>query len=176
MAPTERLIKGEKDDLWLNYRQRKLLSRAETSTVAGDHNGLGLEVYTNATSPLRRYIDLIVQRQIKDVLRGGKGAYQKEDLDEILMKLEEVLSQKAIMEQMQRRYWILKYLEGHIGQKTAAMVLDRFKNRSFLLLTDYLLETTIPNNISLSADPGEEISVRIKRVNSRADLIRVEPC
>jgi exoribonuclease-2 len=176
MAPRERLVEGEKDDLWLNYRQRKLLSKAEVSTVAGDHNGVGLEVYTNVTSPLRRYIDLIVQRQIKDALRGGKGAYRKEDLDGILVELEEVISQKAFIEQMQKRYWILKYLEGRVGQKTMAIVLDSFQNRVILLLTDYLLETTIPKNIGLSAGPGEKLFVKIKRADARADLIRVEPC
>lgn len=176
MAPKERLFEGENGSLWLNYRQRKLLSKAETSTFVGDHNGLGLEVYTNATSPLRRYIDLIIQRQIKDTLRDGKGLYRKEALDGILTKLNEVLHQKVLMEQMRKKYWILKYLEGHVGQETIAMVLDRFQNRIVLLLTDYLLETTLPQNIGPPAGPGEEVFVKIKKVNAREDFIRVEPC
>jgi exoribonuclease-2 len=80
------------------------------------------------------------------------------------------------MEQMRKKYWILKYLEAHVGQETIAMVLDRFQNRIVLLLTDYLLETTLPQNIGPPAGPGEEVFVKIKKVNAREDFIRVEPC
>ena len=43
---------------------KQQLSKASISLEAYPHYGLGLDVYTQATSPIRRYSDLLVQRQV----------------------------------------------------------------------------------------------------------------
>lgn len=52
---------------------RHLANEAATYTPAtgGGHAGLGLEAYTHASSPLRRYVDLYNQRLIKAILRSS---------------------------------------------------------------------------------------------------------
>lgn len=51
----------------------RLLTRAELSTSPGAHMGMALEVYTNCTSPLRKYVDFLAHLQIKGLLHGGKA-------------------------------------------------------------------------------------------------------
>jgi len=51
----------------------RLLSRAELGTEPADHMGMGLECYTNCTSPLRKYLDFLVHLQIKSLLHDGNA-------------------------------------------------------------------------------------------------------
>jgi len=45
------------------------------STVAAPHQGLGVAQYMWSSSPLRRYVDMVNQRQIIAMLRDGEPAY-----------------------------------------------------------------------------------------------------
>jgi exoribonuclease-2 len=68
-GPRERLYKKEEQGtLFQNYMQRKLLSRFVLGPKPEYHMGLGLNVYTTATSPIRKYFDLVTQRQIRAIL------------------------------------------------------------------------------------------------------------
>jgi exoribonuclease-2 len=40
------------------------MGRSYISTKPGNHESLGLKTYVQCTSPLRRYLDLIIQRQV----------------------------------------------------------------------------------------------------------------
>jgi len=47
------------------------LTRADLTTQPGQHMGMALDNYTNCTSPLRKYVDLLVHMQIKAILHGA---------------------------------------------------------------------------------------------------------
>ena len=51
------------------------------STRPGEHQGLGLTHYLWASSPLRRYSDLVNQRQLLAVLDGRKPPYAENDAE-----------------------------------------------------------------------------------------------
>jgi len=53
---------------------------------AGEHTGLGLAVYTHASSPLRRYADLVNQRWLKSLLFG---VLRPKDVPNLAFKLNE---------------------------------------------------------------------------------------
>ena len=71
----------------MSYRAKKLLVRGDLGPTPAAHSTLGLEAYTTGTSPLRRYTDLIVQRQIKAALAGEEPPLNKEDLERILTEV-----------------------------------------------------------------------------------------
>lgn len=50
------------------------MSRAEYATGLRDHSGLGSARYCHFTSPIRRYADLVVHRQVRAVLAGDTPA------------------------------------------------------------------------------------------------------
>jgi exoribonuclease-2 len=53
--------------------------KVKMSTVAAPHQGLGVAQYMWSSSPLRRYVDMVNQRQIIAMLRDGEPAYPKND-------------------------------------------------------------------------------------------------
>ena len=55
-------------ELPLRGMVNRLLTRAELTTSPAEHMGMALQAYTNFTSPLRKYVDFLVHKQIKAVL------------------------------------------------------------------------------------------------------------
>ncbi|MFN2287790.1 MAG: VacB/RNase II family 3'-5' exoribonuclease [Chromatocurvus sp.] len=65
-----RLLSDPAHTLPLRNMVNRLMTRAELSAEPGPHMGMALPCYTNCTSPLRKYVDFVVQRQIKAALHG----------------------------------------------------------------------------------------------------------
>jgi exoribonuclease-2 len=171
-APRERLYSGDEGTVFQNWMQRRLISRFMLGSRAGKHSGLGLEAYITATSPIRKYFDLVGQRQIRAAL--GLGApYSEEDVKTIIQQLEIPMSHVGRLQYGRHRYWLLKYLEKCIGQKEEALVLVRRKRDFQILLTGYMLECDLPSTSGLDLKPEDLIQVTIQRVSARKDVLDV---
>jgi len=171
--PQENILDEKTNNLFLNYKQRRLLSKTQLGTEPRPHSTLGMDVYTAITSPIRRYLDLIVQRQVIHALRGKCCPYTEEALNHMATMLEEAYKKANFLKQNRVRYWLLRYLERKLGEETEALVLERLPRKYHLLLTEYLLEVHIPFEKGLDLTPGDMISVAIIRVSARYDVIKV---
>src|SRR5256714_15654914 len=69
-------------------RLRKTFKRSRLSLTPGLHSGLGLTAYTQASSPIRRYADLVTQRQFTAMLTGEPMPYGREELLQVLANAE----------------------------------------------------------------------------------------
>ncbi|CAK0753273.1 exoribonuclease II [Gammaproteobacteria bacterium] len=174
-APRERLFDGVvPHDLWLNYRQRMQLSRAETGVEPAVHHGLGIDAYVTASSPLRRYADLVNQRQFIAFLRGKSPPYSVADLNALLTTIERPVSQASLLEQNRRRYWLLRVLEQRRGLEVIALVVAIFGHRIQITLPEFMLETVLSTATHSNLQPGQWLRVRITRVQALEDILRVE--
>lgn len=86
--------------------------KVRTSTAAGPHVGLGVTQYMWATSPLRRYADLINQRQLMARARGEAPVYQARDtaLLTIMRDFEAAYEIYADYQRTMERYWSLRWV------------------------------------------------------------------
>jgi exoribonuclease-2 len=73
---------------------------------------LGIDVYTQVTSPIRRYTDIIMQRQIVSELLYGEAAYSEEEIENLYPRIEVGIRDKKTIERQRERYWLYKHL-GH---------------------------------------------------------------
>ncbi len=169
--PKERLYRGESDSLFQNCLQRKFVSRAMISHKPAQHSGLGVDAYTTATSPIRRYYDLISQRQIKAALGVGT-AYTVSEVTRLIQILETPMSNVGRIQFLRKRYWILKYLESKTGTRTPAIVLNKRRNSYSIMLTEYMLEYFLPSS-GLNLKPHDHLSVVIQHSNPRKDSFSV---
>ncbi len=167
-------IKASADKSLLElWQDRRRLSRVVMDLAPLPHWGLGLPCYTFATSPIRRYLDLVIHRQLLAVVSGHPPVYGPEDLDQILATIEPAMRRAGQLKTRRLRYWLLKYLAARVGQKLEALVLESLPHRYRLMLPDILLELfmTAPATVKLS--PGDAVLVRLDRVVPREDQIKV---
>jgi len=158
--------------LFQNWMQRRLLSRAVIGNRAAHHSGLGLDAYTTATSPIRKYFDLATQRQLRACL-GLEQPYGAEEIEWILQMLQEPLSHAALVQSRRHRYWLLKHLEGKIGTKAEAIVLDKRRDGYGILIPAYLLEMMISLSGGMVLKPQDLIQITFQHVDAARDKIAV---
>lgn len=75
----------------VRQRTHMLLGKASYSDSLLGHYGLNLPAYLHFTSPIRRYADLITQRQIKAYLDGTPLPYAKADVEQIAHHINDTL-------------------------------------------------------------------------------------
>ena len=82
------------------------------TTEATPHQGLGVAQYAWSTSPLRRAVDLINQRQLIALLRNEPAPYQAKDgkLQTIIRDFELTYTAYSDFQTRMERYWCLQYL------------------------------------------------------------------
>ncbi|UCF95197.1 MAG: RNB domain-containing ribonuclease, partial [Desulfobacterales bacterium] len=170
--PRERLYKGDEGTLFQNWMQRRLLSRFVLNNKAERHAGLGLDCYVTATSPIRKYFDLVTQRQLRAVF-GLDAPYKPEEVDRTIQLLELPMSHVFKIQYGRHRYWLLKYLEKRIGQKEEAIVLNKKRNGYQILLTEYMIECDLPLSSGVVLKAEDLIQITIQRVNARKDALSV---
>jgi exoribonuclease II len=171
-GPKDRLYRGEEGTLFQNYMQRRLLSRFILGSKPERHSGLGLDCYVTATSPIRKYYDLVTQRQIR-AIHGLDTPYLPEEIDNIIRLLDEPMSNVSSLQSKRSRYWLLKYLESKTGCKEEAIVLGKKRNCYQILISEYMIECELPSSGGFELKPEDLIQVTIMHVNARKDVLSV---
>ena len=174
--PTERIVPGDTDcsDLFLCLKQRRHLSRVAWGLEPLPHSGMGLEVYTNLTSPLRRYLDLVIQRQIRAINAQGSPRYDLPAMEDMLTQTEVVRRKAFKLQNKRKRYWLLRYLKIQPQNDHEALVLERLPRRWRIFLTDLMMDADLPPPPGRNLEPGQTISVRIKKIDPREDILKFE--
>jgi exoribonuclease-2 len=96
--------------------------RTQLKPERAPHRDLGVDGYTQVTSPLRRYGDLVMQRQIVAFLQTGKPQYSQTDLWARAMSIEEMTRRIQRLESRADFYWKCVYLSQHLGEAYTAQI------------------------------------------------------
>ncbi len=151
------------------------LSAASVSVKPSPHGGLGVDAYTQATSPLRRYPDLLVQRQISHHLRTGETLYDEEAVTSVAHRADMQIRQMSRIENDRRQHFFLKWLDARRVESEAsgasgapaihrAIALENQGRRAALLdLVEWPTRTraALPSSVK----PGDEVSLRLHGVD-----------
>lgn len=172
--PKKRIVHGLDNDLFLNSKQRKMLARGELLTSVQPHSGLGVAQYTTITSPIRRLLDLVMQHQIHSLVRREELRFTEEMCKDFTSVIGRTLSRANSVRQQRHRYWLLKYLEARQGAPLNALVLDCGPKRTFLLLTDILLNVDLPTPSRNRPEPGSRVTIKVSRADALDNTLRLE--
>ena len=154
------------------FLMTRRLTAATVSVRPGRHGGLGVDAYTQATSPLRRYPDLLVQRQISHHLRENGTLYDEENVTSVAHRADMQVRQISRIENNRRAYFFLKWLDGHRrateekGRDAvhSAVVLENPGSRVALLeLSEWPFRTRAALPADLQA--GSEVTLRLHGVD-----------
>ena len=99
--------------------------KVRMSTSPAPHQGLGVSQYAWISSPMRRYVDFINQRQLVALLRGETPAYtrESESLQMFMRDFESAYDVYGGFQRSMERYWCLRWLLQENVVITSAQVL-----------------------------------------------------
>ncbi|MBN1848105.1 MAG: RNB domain-containing ribonuclease [Deltaproteobacteria bacterium] len=172
--PGERFSCEESDYIYYVFKQRRKIHPLIIDTKPSPHTGLGLGIYTNVSSPIRRYLDLVIQQQVRSFLFGEKPFYNNESLDRIRMQVTPVLRNLNIIKRNRIRYWILKYLQKHSGETFSAVILDRLKTKYRVILKDFLFMVEMKRKEEQVFSPGDHVHIQVIQSEPWDDILKLE--
>jgi exoribonuclease-2 len=124
------------------YARRRTLKRSQQTNMPAPHAGLGLDLYTRATSPLRRYLDLVVHQQLRAYLRATPLLGDEEVLQRV-GAAEAVTGNMRQAEFLAYRHWTLVYLMQHPGWRGEGIVVEKRDHRGTVLIPALGLEVRL---------------------------------
>jgi exoribonuclease II len=153
---------------------RRCMPKSEMSTSPSRHAGLGLNTYSQVTSPIRRYTDLISHFQIKAHLRGDELPFTIERLQEVMLGLGSNIYEANMLERQTNRYWTLEYFNRSSEREWDAIFLRWLReDESLALIMIEDLGIELAMKFPRWADIGERIQVQVVLVDPRQDIIHL---
>ena len=156
------------------YRSQASLApgiKVRMGTKALPHAGIGVKSYAWATSPLRRYVDLVNQWQIIACVRNGKTAalaapFKPKDADlyAIISSFDTAYSAYNGYQSGMERFWTLKYLEQNGITEIEASVIKEGPGGSFLARAEHL-PLVLPVLGAQGLPRGARIKVRLGEID-----------
>ncbi len=136
--------------------------RPRLSLYAEYHAGIGLDYYAQFSSPIRRYADLVMQRQVIAALaQPDRFAYSQEELLAVLAGAENAEADGRELERRAKRYWTLRYLERHAADAELGAIVTR--EGASAELTDYGARGTLHG--APHVPTGAQIVVQLGRID-----------
>jgi exoribonuclease-2 len=144
------------------FAQRRTMQRSQQSSAPGAHAGLGMGLYVQCTSPLRRYLDLVVHQQLRAWLRGDELL----DSTAVMERVGAADAVSGLVRQAERQanaHWTLVYLQQNPDWTGEGILVDRRGGREVLLIPalDWETQIHLKRNLSLNS----AVSLAIKNVN-----------
>jgi exoribonuclease-2 len=136
--------------------------RAHLSLYPEHHAGVGYDCYSQLSSPIRRYMDLALQRQLLSAVANRPSTvYSADELLGLLAAAENAETEGRELERRAKRYWLLRYLQRHsIGQPLEATVQ---RGGTTAELDSYAIRGTLHGAPNLA--PYSHILVRVARAD-----------
>jgi VacB/RNase II family 3'-5' exoribonuclease len=138
----------------------RCMAKANYQTLNVGHYGLGLNHYVHTTSPIRRACDLLIHRQLDEIINKNKtdikGFYEELDAISSRISSREKIAQKAERESV--KYMQAVYLSDKIGKIYKGIVSS---------ITEYGMFIDIPENgcngfIKLSNIEGDKYTADVQ--------------
>ncbi|MFH1571056.1 MAG: RNB domain-containing ribonuclease [Gemmatimonadota bacterium] len=149
------------------FARRRQLRPGRIQASSGRHAALGVSAYTRATSPLRRYLDLVVHQQLRTHLRGDTPLSESEILERVGAS-EAVVGGARQAERLSNRHWALVYLMQNPEWRGLGYVVEVRGPRATVVVPELALEAGL--YLTAPAALNAVLPVRSRKV----DLPRLE--
>jgi exoribonuclease-2 len=153
---------------------KRCLNRGHMGVSAAAHFSLGLDAYVQATSPIRRYGDLLVQRQLAAQLEGAMPL-DADALGQLLSEIEAPIRQGLQISREDQRHWQQVWFEQNPQPEWQGLFLRWLRPQDQLGLVhleDLALE--LPCHCPPRSEPADRLLVRVRELDSLRDQLRLE--
>jgi exoribonuclease-2 len=118
---------------------RKIMRRAQYRSAPAPHAGLGLPAYTQVTSPLRRYLDLVAHQQLRAYLAGAPPLSTAQIVERV-GAVEAVMGGLRQAETLSEKHWTLVYLLQHPEWRGEGILVEKRGPRGLFIIPALGLE------------------------------------
>jgi exoribonuclease-2 len=152
---------------------KRCLSRGHTGTQPSAHFSLGLPAYVQATSPIRRYADLVVQRQLL-ALQQQRQPLAADALQVLLSDLDGPLRQGQQISREDQRHWQQVWFFAHRSEHWPATFLRWLRPQDRLGLVHVeALAMDLASDCPAGSEPGDLLQLRVQSVDPLRDQLRL---
>ena len=147
-------LKGNPAEPVLATALLRSMRQAIYSATYGEHFGLASEGYTHFTSPIRRYPDLVVHRQLRAALhrqQKNEGPLKAEEIDEIQEGLNEIAEHCSYRERLASdaereaiRFKQIRLMGKHLGKEFDGKVVGLNDRGMYVQLFSPYCEGMVP--------------------------------
>ena len=162
----DKLIKGDfqnsDNTVLYNFLLKKTMGKTYYSINPLAHRGLGLSSYLHATSPIRRYADLLVHYQINRFLTNN-NLISKDDVEQIILEINNLGKQNLIKYREDQKLWLNKWFELNSFNEYQVIILNwinRYKNICILYFVEYKITTICNLNSKFDLNIGDYFKVK----------------
>ncbi len=153
---------------------RKLLRPSALSLHPGGHSGLGLSAYTQLSSPLRRFADLVMQRQLVAHISGEALPYDHEELFKVLATAENTAREAKTLESAAKRRWFMEYLRREwMDTPVQALLVEETKAGFKAEIQPWGVDALISGGLG-RLQPGVMAWAKIEKLRPKAGQIRLQ--
>jgi exoribonuclease-2 len=171
--PLEPISKEMLADPLSFYKIRKFLGRSSLSLQAGGHSGLGLSMYTQLTSPLRRFADLVMQRQLMAHLVQEELPYSKDNLFKVLETAERTARESRSIENEAKKRLLMQYLKQFWGSKPLEIIaINEVKGGYKVEMQPWGIEAYLATSSYL--ENGQKVEAVIDKIRVKAGSVRLK--
>lgn len=166
------------DDPFYVIRARCGLPPTKVDADPGPHRTLGVDAYVQGSSPIRRFGDLLAQRQLVSKLQGQPPAYTRDEVLKLLIDLEGTEKSARRLEADRDLYWIARWFEPRRQEVWDGVVArSPAEGRGLVYVRAVHLELPLGERGDEDApalDEGTLVKVRVKRCSPRRRSVTFE--
>ncbi|MCQ2981746.1 MAG: RNB domain-containing ribonuclease [Treponemataceae bacterium] len=124
------------------YRLRRCMRSRSVGVTPSSHAGLGLGMYSQVTSPLRRYSDLISHQQLRAFI-DGRELLNKDEMLERISAGDAAAGATNRASRESDLHWTLVYLKQHPEWTGEAVVVELRGKQAYCLIPSIAQETLL---------------------------------
>jgi exoribonuclease-2 len=155
------------------YALRRFMKRGRLKSLPDRHAGIGLDMYTQVTSPLRRYQDLIVHQQLRAHIRG-RDLLTSQEILQRLGAAETVMSNMRQVERLSNQHWTIVYLSETPKWHGEGVIVETEGTRSTALIPNIGMETHLHCQSSLALNSRVPIMLGGSNIPDLSAFFRVD--
>ncbi len=143
------------------YKLRRCMRKRNVQVTPSAHAAMGLSMYSQVTSPLRRYSDLLAHEQLRAFITG-KPMINKDDMLIRMSEGDESARAAKLAERNSRLHWTLVYLLQNPDWEEDAICIEKQQKQDLFLIPSLGIETCIAGT---NCELNDSIRVKIGKID-----------
>ncbi len=150
------------------YRLRRSMHSRSVGITPSMHSGLGIGMYSQVTSPLRRYSDLVAHQQLRGFI-DGKPLLDKDTVLERISAGDAASGAAVKAERKSNLHWTLCFLYQNPQWEGTGIVVELKEKTAVVLIPELAMETQIALNGKMQLN--QELNLKVSKIDIPKQLV-----